>query len=234
MNVQRHSIVPVTAVSPVRRRTPDPASEEVGAHDDGPATIVSLSPEAQEVLDAEEPGSTANPNEMTAEQREVITQLQTRDAEVRSHEAAHQGAAGGLGGAASYSFQVGPDGRQYAVGGEVSIDMSPGSTPDETIARAQRIRAAALAPADPSSQDRAVAAAASQMAAAAKLEKAAMANEKLKVASEETESTQPAVVPTENRPQEDAAQASEPQAQEVQTKAMRGASSAFQRIAALG
>jgi len=56
------------------------------------------------------------------------------------------------------------------VAGEVGIDTSKGRTPEETLARAQQIRAAALAPADPSGQDRAVAAAASQMAADARAE----------------------------------------------------------------
>lgn len=93
----------------------------------------------------------------------LIRSLASRDAEVRSHEAAHVAAAGGLAGSPSYSFQVGPDGRSYAVGGEVSIDLSPGQTPDETISRARRVRAAALAPGDPSAADLSVAAAAMSM-----------------------------------------------------------------------
>jgi hypothetical protein len=56
------------------------------------------------------------------------------------------------------------------VAGEVSIDVSPAQTPEQTIAKAKRIQAAALAPADPSSQDRAVAAQAAQMAAKARIE----------------------------------------------------------------
>lgn len=71
--------------------------------------------------------------------------------------------AGLVRGGPSYTYQRGPDGQLYAVGGEVSIDTSPGRTPEETIRRAQQIRAAALAPADPSAQDRQVAAAASRM-----------------------------------------------------------------------
>ena len=73
-------------------------------------------------------------------------------------------AAGGIAtSGASYTFQKGPDGMSYAIGGEVGIDTSPGRTPQETIQRASTIRAAALAPADPSGQDRAVAARAGQM-----------------------------------------------------------------------
>ena len=82
-------------------------------------------------------------------------------------------AAKGLSGGASYTYETGPDGRRYAVGGEVSVQLASGNTPDETIQNAETVRAAALAPADPSSQDLAVAAQASQMEAAARQEKAA-------------------------------------------------------------
>jgi hypothetical protein len=103
--------------------------------------------------------------EFSPEQLRVISELQARDREVRGHEAAHQAAGGGHVGGASYTFQQGPDGRQYAIGGEVSVDMSTaGSDPQSIIVKMDQIRAAALAPADPSSQDRAVAAAASAIA----------------------------------------------------------------------
>jgi hypothetical protein len=98
-----------------------------------------------------------------AEQREV-GELKKIDRAVRQHEAQHIAAGGALvKGGASFSYQTGPDGQRYAVGGEVSIDTSKGRTPEETVNRARRIRAAALAPADPSPQDRSVAAFASQM-----------------------------------------------------------------------
>ncbi len=81
-------------------------------------------------------------------------------------------AAGGLArGGPSYSYTYGPDGRQYAVGGEVSIDTSPvPGNPQATLARAQQIQRAALAPADPSGQDQQVAAQAQSMAANARAE----------------------------------------------------------------
>jgi hypothetical protein len=86
-----------------------------------------------------------------------IVELQNRDREVRNHEQAHIAASGGLSrGGASFSYQRGSDGKLYAVGGEVSIDTSPvPDNPQATIQKAQQIRAAALAPADPSAQDRA-------------------------------------------------------------------------------
>ena len=94
----------------------------------------------------------------------LVRSLQARDQQVRAHEQAHLAASGGLAtSGASYIYQKGPDGVSYAIGGEVTIDVSPGRTLQDTIARAETIRTAALAPADPSGQDRAVAAAASQM-----------------------------------------------------------------------
>lgn len=97
--------------------------------------------------------------------------LQARDSQVKTHERAHLAAAGGLSrGGMSLVYQVGPDGRSYAIGGSVQIDTSPGKTPEETIIKAQKIRASAMAPADPSPQDIKVAAQASQMEAQARAE----------------------------------------------------------------
>jgi len=111
-------------------------------------------------------------SELSAEEKKQLEQLKTRDREVRAHEAAHKAAAGSLArGTASFEFEKGPDGRRYAVGGEVSIDTSKVSgDPQATISKAQTIRAAANAPAQPSGQDRAVAAQATQMEAEARQE----------------------------------------------------------------
>lgn len=115
-----------------------------------------------------------NGQELSAEQLRLLDELQRRDREVRAHEAAHVAAGAGLvRGGASYTYQVGPDGRRYAVGGEVRIDTSAGATPAETLAKAERIRAAALAPANPSAQDYAVAAEAARLAQEARAELAA-------------------------------------------------------------
>ncbi len=105
-------------------------------------------------------------------EKKEVAALQQRDLEVRQHEQAHLAAAGRYASGMSLTTRVGPDGRHYAVGGEVSIDMSevPGD-PDATIAKAQSIRRAANAPANPSSQDRIVAADATRMEAKARLEK---------------------------------------------------------------
>ncbi len=99
-----------------------------------------------------------------AEQQRVRT-LQQRDREVRAHEMAHVAAGGGLvRHGASFTYENGPDGQRYAIGGEVSIDASPGRSPQETLVKATRIKAAALATAEPSPQDRQVAAMATRMA----------------------------------------------------------------------
>jgi hypothetical protein len=111
--------------------------------------------------------------ELSPEALALIAKLKARDTEVRQHEQAHLAAAGSLAiSGASYVYQRGPDGVSYAVGGEVQIDTSPGRTPEDTIARARAIAAAALAPADPSGPDRAVAAQAQQLAQQALAEQA--------------------------------------------------------------
>lgn len=115
---------------------------------------------------------------LTAEERAIVAKLQQTDRQVRAHEQAHLAAAGGLARGVSFTYASGPDGQQYAVGGEVGIDTSEVSgDPEATIQKAQQIRAAASAPADPSGQDRAVAAQASSMEQAARLELATQQRE---------------------------------------------------------
>ena len=121
----------------------------------------------------ESTGQTAGPapageRPLSSEQKDLVTKLAARDTAVRAHEAAHQAAAAGLGGGASFTYETGPDGKRYAVGGEVPVSLRSGRTPQETLSNAQTVRSAALAPADPSSQDLAVAAQATQMEAAAR------------------------------------------------------------------
>jgi hypothetical protein len=83
-----------------------------------------------------------------------VKQLKKTDKEVRDHEAAHLQAAGSLAtGGASYTLAFGSNGKEYAVAGSVQINTSEGKTPQETMARAQSVKRAALAPASPSSQD---------------------------------------------------------------------------------
>lgn len=104
-------------------------------------------------------------------QLKELQELKARDREVRAHEQAHQAVGGQYAGAASYAFQRGPDGNQYAIGGEVSIDLSPvEGDPQATIEKMRTVRAAAMAPAQPSGQDRAVAGEAMQLMLQAQME----------------------------------------------------------------
>lgn len=96
-------------------------------------------------------------NDLSPEEEKAVRELRARDREVRAHEQAHKAVGGRYAGAISYSFQEGPDGKQYAVGGEVPIDISPEATPEATIAKMRIVIAAALAPAEPSAADKAVA-----------------------------------------------------------------------------
>lgn len=113
-----------------------------------------------------------NEQDLNPEEKQIVNELKQRDAEVKAHEAAHMAAGGGVvQGGASYEYQTGPDGKMYAVGGEVQIDVSPERTPEATIRKMQQIRRAALAPSQPSGTDRAVAAQASQVEVQARMEK---------------------------------------------------------------
>lgn len=96
------------------------------------------------------------------EVKKELAQLKQTENEVIAHEKAHQSAGAGVTGAVTYSHTAGPDNERYITGGEVSIQM-PAATgePDETIALLEKVRQAALAPAEPSAQDLRVAASAS-------------------------------------------------------------------------
>lgn len=131
--------------------------------------------EVEKLSDEEESSTQPGPKtelELSEEERRLLNELRARDAEVRAHERAHLAAAGPYAnGAPTFEFQTGPDGRQYAVGGEVSIDSSPvPGNPEATVRKAQTIKRAALAPREPSAQDRQVAAQAAQMEAKARQE----------------------------------------------------------------
>jgi hypothetical protein len=109
----------------------------------------------------------------------IIRQLESRDKEVRIHERAHASVGGSATGSPSYSFDIGPDGKQYAVSGEVSVDLStvPGD-PQATIQKMQQVHAAALAPVSPSAQDIRVAANATQIILQAQSELLAQGTDK--------------------------------------------------------
>jgi len=123
--------------------------------------------------DTEQPETLANKEkqeikQLSEHEQQQLDELKARDREVRTHEQAHQSRGGQHAGSASFTFQTGPDGQRYAVGGEVPVDMSEvNDNPEATLEKMIQVQQAALAPAEPSSQDRQVAAEAGQKAAQA-------------------------------------------------------------------
>lgn len=106
-----------------------------------------------------EAASSADLTQLSEEQQQEVERLKERDREVRAHEQAHARAGGPYAGAPSYEYQRGPDGRMYAVSGEVQIDTAPISgNPEATIVKMETVIRAALAPQEPSAQDSRVAA----------------------------------------------------------------------------
>jgi hypothetical protein len=98
---------------------------------------------------------------LSKEESAEVQKLKARDQEVRTHEQAHVAAGGQyIRGGITYDYQKGPDGRSYAVGGHVDIDLSEEDSPEATITKMRQVQRAALAPAEPSGADRAVASAA--------------------------------------------------------------------------
>jgi len=131
-------------------------------------------------------GDAAVSPQQQAQQQQQITELASRDREVRNHEQAHAAVGGSYAGAPTYSFKRGPDGQTYAVSGEVSIDVSPiPNDPAATLRKMELVQQAALAPAEPSAQDLRVAAQAQVLAAQARSELAALQREEVAVAAEE-------------------------------------------------
>ena len=101
---------------------------------------------------------------LTEEDKQEIEDLKARDQEVRTHEQAHAATGGQYAGSPQYEYTTGPDNKRYVTGGEVSIDISEEPSAEQTLRKMQQVRAAALAPAQPSSQDLKVAAEAAQKA----------------------------------------------------------------------
>lgn len=128
---------------------------------------------------AQEVEQNSSPQTLSQDEQRLLKDFSSRDSEVKAHEAAHQSAGGGMTGAASYTYQQGPDGKMYAIGGEVSIASPGGATPEETIQNAKQIVAAAMAAGDPSSQDFAVAASARAMEIKAQAQKSKELQEKI-------------------------------------------------------
>ena len=142
-----HLMPGVAAVAPSRA----PAGTTQSAHDSRNAGAGNQTEARRQGIGDDGRGS--------AQEQRMLAELKARDREVRSHENAHRAAGGDLVRGGSYDYQQGPDGKRYAVGGEVQIDTSPvAGDPEATAEKMGRVIRAALAPAEPSSTDLAVAA----------------------------------------------------------------------------
>ncbi len=150
----------------------------------------------EEILASRPEKSSNSDKQLTEEEQKQVDKLKSRDREVKTHEQAHIAAGGSyVKGGASYDYQTGPDGKQYAVGGSVNIDTSPvADDPEATIAKAQVVIKAALAPAEPSSQDQKVASAARQMMNDARKEFNSQKNTEIS-SEENTENTTASIKP---------------------------------------
>ena len=99
-----------------------------------------------------------SPNELDPEEKDLVERLQQRDREVRAHEQSHVALAGEYArGAPSYTYQMGPDGKMYAVGGELAVDTGKEADPAENRIKSQILQTAAMGVEDPSTADALVA-----------------------------------------------------------------------------
>lgn len=165
--------------------TPGKVSSVFGASENGsPAPLVPRTGQPETARRSQDPGNTPDRRQpapqtdttpassasgFTTAERLLLAELKKADTQVRQHEMAHVTAgAGVVTSGASFSYKRGPDGRNYAVAGEVSIDTAPvPGDPQATIRKMRQVKTAALAPASPSSQDLKVASRATAMAAKA-------------------------------------------------------------------
>lgn len=121
-------------------------------------------PESDDAKAAARRDKQAGETELSPEEQRRIAELKRIDAAVRAHEQAHIAVGRELiTSGPNYEYTYGPDGKRYAVGGEVGIDTSPEREPEANIDKGQRIQDTALAPVDPSPQDYRVAATGKQL-----------------------------------------------------------------------
>ena len=162
-NNHRNTIEPAQNTSNANQASQDGRSGNNGSNDENRNIQY---PNSHDKVNLSEQGKKAAKEDtsttLSEEEQNQVDDLKDRDTEVRVHEQAHAAVGGQYAGSPSYEYQTGPDGKRYAVGGEVSIDVSEEEKPEDTIQKMQIVRAAALAPAEPSSQDLKVAAEASQ------------------------------------------------------------------------
>ncbi|MBF0303560.1 MAG: SprA-related family protein [Desulfamplus sp.] len=146
---------PTAQPSTVSKSSKVEGSQPTQSDETKPSVVVHLSGKAGKEL------------ELSEQELKLINELQKSDTEVRAHEMSHVAAGGQyVTSGAQLEYRKGPDGKRYAVAGEVSIDTSAiAGDPQATIEKMHQVQRAALAPASPSSQDRKVAASAGALAA---------------------------------------------------------------------
>jgi hypothetical protein len=162
-------------------QSPLPTTYEKSASQTGQQLNTQNDPPQDNGQDASAGKENAKDRQQQQAEQQQLTELKERDTEVRMHEQAHASLGGQYASSPQYEYERGPDGRRYVVDGKVSIDVSKASTPEETIRKALQVKAAALAPAEPSTQDLRVAIEATQIALEARTE---IATEKAEKAQE--------------------------------------------------
>lgn len=156
---------PVVNTNSSRRVTQTSQASQTGQDTSGKESSKAENTGAQPNSDT----SPINGQELTQAEVQLLDELEQIDTEVRRHEMAHIAAGGRyITSGANFTYKRGPDGKNYAVGGEVSIDTSPvPGDPKATLQKMRQVKSAALAPANPSSQDVKVASKATQTASKA-------------------------------------------------------------------
>lgn len=182
--VEKVTTIHLTRPAPEQRPQPSTAPENSGQADISSSRLNENNPadpsiseeqmkpdERSKRQESESKQQVQNQEQQQKQDLELVRSLSQRDSEVHAHENAHSAVGGQYAGSANYTYQQGPDGVSYAVGGEVPIDVGaiPGN-PAATLEKMQLVQRAALAPADPSSQDRKIAALAAQQAGQARAE----------------------------------------------------------------
>jgi hypothetical protein len=173
-DITRTAQSPVTPTQPLADEQSSSAREDADKPaDTSKSPIKSISAEGESSL-----------QQQRLEQLE-ITKRVTRDQDVRTHEQAHAAVGGQYAGAPTYAYERGPDGKRYAVGGEVGIDAGPiANDPEATLRKMEVVIRAALAPAEPSAQDRQVAAQAQAQMSEARIALAQQQRSEVQAASE--------------------------------------------------
>ncbi len=99
--------------------------------------------------------SSLDKKDLNVNEKLEVMALKQMDRSVRRHEQTHMRTAQNLSvGTPTFEYAIGPDGKKYAIGGEVNVNFSiVDEDPRATVEKALRIQRTALAPSDPSPKD---------------------------------------------------------------------------------